>query len=111
MLVPVFTVNSKHEMPLTAKWLMPGNSVKISNKRAKCRVQFSKPVSLVQAKIGDLDAECSTGMVPSKDWVVTFTGLKVNKPTQFTISLLADGTLIGIDPVEIKPALGGDDPF
>ena len=40
MLVPVFTVNSKHEMPLTAKWLMPGNSVKISNKRAKCRVQF-----------------------------------------------------------------------
>lgn len=111
MLVPVFTVNSKREIPLTAKWMMSGNSVKILNKRAKCRVQFSKPVSVVQAKTGNLDAECSTGMVPSKDWVVTFAGLKVNKPTQFAVSLLADGTLIGIDPVEIKPTLGGDDPF
>ena len=111
MLVPVFTVNSRHSIPLTAKWSMAGNTVKISSKRTKCRVQFSKPVSSVQATIGDLKAECTSAMVPSKDWTVTFSGLKINKPTQFQVALQADGTLVSIDPVEVKPALGGDDPF
>ena len=111
MLVPVITVNSRHGIPLTAKWSMPGNSVKISNKRAKCRIQFSKPVTSIQATIGALKAECTSAMVPSKDWIVTFSGLKLDKTTQFTVSLLTDGTLVSIDPVEIEPALGGDDLF
>ena len=111
MLVPVFAVNSRYGIPLTAKWNMPDNSVKISNKRAKCQLQFSKPVSSVQANIGELKAESASSMIPSKEWTVTFSGLKVNKPTQFSVSLLADGTLISIDPIEVKPALGGDDPF
>ena len=111
MLVPVITINSRHGIPLTAKWSMPGNSVKISNKRAKCRIQFSKPVTTIQATISDLKAECTAAMLPSKDWVVTFSGLKVDKPTQFAVSLLADGTLVSIDPVEVKPALGEDDLF
>lgn len=111
MLVPVFTVNSRHGIPLTAKWNMPGNSVKISNKRAKCRIQFSRPISSMQATIGELKAECTSALVPSKDWTVTFAGLKIDKPTQFPVSLLADETLISIDPIEVKPALGGDDPF
>lgn len=111
MLVPVITVNSRHAKPLTASWDMPGNSVKISNRRARCRIKFSKPVSAVQATIGNLSAECSSGIVPSKDWIVTFRGLKVSKPTQFVVSLAADGTLVSIEPIEVKSALGGDDPF
>lgn len=111
MLVPVFTVNSRYEIPLSAKWSMPGNSVKISNKRAKCHIQFSKPVSSVQATIGDLKGECTADTTSSKEWTITFSGLKINKPTQFSVSLLADRTLVSVHPIEVKPALGGDDPF
>ena len=111
MLVPVFTVNSRHEIPLTAKWCMTGSSFKVSNKQVKCHLQFSRPVSTVQAKIGELNAECFAGLTPSKDWTLVFSGLKVNRPAQFTVSLLADGTLVSINPIEIRPALGGDDPF
>ena len=111
MLVPVITVNNRHGIPLTAKWGMPGNSVKISNKSIKCHVQFSKPVAVVQATIGDLKGECTSTTNPSKEWTVTFSGIKINKPKQFTVSLVADGTLVPIDRVEVKPALGGDDPF
>ena len=109
--MPVFAVSSRHGIPLTAKWNMPGNSVKISNKRAKCRLQFSKPVSSVQAAIGEAKAECVAAPLPSKDWVITFGGLKIDKPAQFAVSLQADGALVPVDPIEIKPALGGDDPF
>lgn len=111
MLVPVFAVSSRHGIPLTAKWNMPGNSVKISNKRAKCRLQFSRPVSSVQAAIGEAKAECVAAPLPSKDWVITFGGLKIDRPAQFAVSLQADGALVPVDPIEIKPALGGDDPF
>jgi len=111
VLVPVISINSLHEIPLTAKWTMPGNSTKIVSKRAKCRLQFSRPVSTVKAKINDNEAECSSGMIPSKDWVLTFAGLKPNKPTKYSVSILADDTLVNVEQVEIKPALGGDDPF
>ena len=111
MLVPIFTVASRHEIPLTAKWNMPGNSVKIMQRRAKCRLQFSKPVTKVQAKIGEVYAECSSEMSPSKDWTASFSGLKVNKPTRFEVLLVADEALVHVDSIEIKPALGGDDPF
>lgn len=111
MLVPVITVNSRHEMPLTAKWMMPSNTVKIQSKRAKCRIQFSKPVAALQARIGEKIAECKSGVIPSKDWIITFSDLKLDKPTVFEISVLADGIMVNMDMVTIKPALGGGDPF
>ena len=110
-LVPIFTVDSRRNTPLTAKWNMLGNSVKISRRRAVCRLQFSKPVSAVQAAIGELKAECASAVTPAKDWTVTFAGLKIDRTTAFDVSLQADGMLIPIAPVEVKPALGGSDPF
>lgn len=111
MLVPVLTVDSRYESPLTAKWSVPGNTVKISNKRARCRIQFSKMVSSVQAKMDGIDAECSSITIPSKEWTITFSGLKLNKEKEFNVSVLADGILVNIDSIKIKPALGGSDPF
>lgn len=111
MLVPVFTVDSLHGIPLSAEWGITGNSVKIQNKRAKCRVRFSRPVSAVQASAGAYHAECAASATPSRDWTLIFSGMKISKATQFPVSLLADGTLVPIEPLEVKPALGGDDPF
>jgi len=73
---------------------MVGNSIKITNKRAVCRIQFSKPVKSVQAKAGDIVAECSAGSLPSKEWTITLNGVKIDKATSFAISVLADGTLV-----------------
>lgn len=113
LLVPVITVNSRHGIPLTAKWAMPGNSIKIARKQAKCRVQFSRPVADVHATLGDLKAECTSTLAPApaKEWLVTFSGLKVDKKSQAAVSLLADGALVAIDALELVPALGGGDPF
>jgi len=111
MLVPVISLVSNHDFPITANWIMVGNSIKITNKRAVCRIQFSKPVKSVQAKAGDIVAECSAGSLPSKEWTITLNGVKIDKATSFAISVLADGTLVNVDPVLLKPALGGGDPF
>ena len=102
MLVPVLTVDSRYESPLTAKWSAPGNTVKISNKRARCRIQFSKMVSSVQAKMDGIDAECSSITIPSKEWTITFSGLKLNKEKEFNVSVLADGILVNIDSIKIR---------
>lgn len=111
MLVPVITVISRHDIPLTAKWCMPNNSVKVSNKRAKAQLQFSKPVSSVQASIGEWKAECISTMTPSKEWIISLSDLSVKKAEKYSVSLVADGILVPIDQIEIRPLIGGDDPF
>lgn len=111
MLVPVITVNSLYEIPLTAKWSMTNNTVKISNKRAKCRISFSKPVSSVLAKMEDIDGECTSTITPSKDWTITFSGMKLNKEKEFNVSVIADGVIVNTEKIIVKPALGGGDPF
>lgn len=111
MLVPVIAINSKHEIPLSGKWDMANNSTKISNRRVKCKIQFSKPVASVQAKIGEYKAECDSGIVPSKNWTLVFNGIKLNKPKEFDVTVIADGMLVNMDLITINPALGGGDPF
>lgn len=111
VLVPVITINSKHEIPLTGKWCMPNNSTKISNKRVKCKIEFSKPVTSVQAKMGEYKADCESGIVPSKEWTLVFNGIKLDKPKVFDVTVIADGMLINMDCITINLALGGGDPF
>ena len=111
VLVPVFTVQSRNELPLKARWGMEGNAVRISGRQAKCSLQFSRPVREVQLRMGELNAECSAATRPSRDWTATFAGIRIDRPTRFEVSLLADGTLVNVEPVEIIPALGSDDPF
>ena len=111
MLVPVITINSRHEIPLTGKWSMVNNTTKISNKRVKCKIQFSKAVSSVQAKIGEYKADCVSDVKPSKNWTLVFSGIKLDKSTTFDVTVIADGVLINIDRITINPALGSGDPF
>ena len=90
---------------------MPNNSTKISNKRVKCKIEFSKPVTSVQAKMGEYKADCESGIVPSKEWTLVFNGIKLDKPKVFDVTVIADGMLINMDCITINPALGGGDPF
>lgn len=111
ILIPVITINSRHEIPLTGKWAMENNTTKISNKRVKCKIQFSKPISSVQAKIDAHKADCDSEVKPSKNWTLVFSGIKVDKPTTFDVTVIAEGKLINMDRITITPALGGGDPF
>ena len=111
MLVPVIVVDSNSEIPLVAKWTMSGNSVKVMNKRAKCRIKFSKPVTSVRAQMDGKEGECTSVTLPSKEWTITFSGMKLDKEKVFNISILADDILVNVEPLTIKPALGGGDPF
>ncbi len=110
MLVPVITVVSRCELPLTAEWQMPGKTVKIRAKQAKCRIRFSRPVTTIVAKIGTNEAVCKAETVPSVDWELVFSGVKAAKSC--TVSILADGTLVNPEPIELlSPLGGGNDPF
>lgn len=111
MLVPVIAVRSRREIPLTASWGGPGSSVKIRMKRAKCVLVFSRPVVAVEAMIGDKRAGCAAAAIPSKEWTLTFSDMHLSGPRRFDVSVLADGKLVRVEPIEIKPALGGNDPF
>ena len=65
----------------------------------------------LQAKVGEHEAECTASVNPSKDWTITFSGMKINQKVQKAVAILADVILVNVDPIEIKPALGGNDPF
>ena len=111
MLVPVFTINSTKELPIQASWNMKDNRTKISNKRVCCQIHFSKPVSVVSASIDSFEAESLSSNVPSQDWTLVFTGIKVDKTESFEVKVIADGKLVNTDTIEISPALGSEDPF
>lgn len=109
-LVPVIAVDSRREIPLTAEWTDPGNSVKIRMNRANCSLRFSRPVRSVEASIGDRIAECGAQALPSRDWTITFRNLRLRAKQSFSVAVIADGKLVRPAPIEIRPALG-DDPF
>lgn len=104
-LVPVFVVDSKKEKTITAQW--DKETVKISRKAAKPVVVFNKPVHRLQIKINGIAGVC-TPSADKKRWNVTFDGLKDGV---FEASLVADGILISIPKLTVKPALGDDDIF
>lgn len=110
-LIPVITINSRHEIPLTGKWDMANNTTKITNRRVKCKIQFSKPVTSVQAKIESYIADCDADVKPSKNWILVFSGIRLEKSKTFDVTVIAEGRLINMDRITIIPALGGCDPF
>lgn len=109
-LVPVIAVDSRREIPLTAEWAEQGNSVKIRMNRAKCSIRFSRPVRSVEASIEDRAAECGAQALPARDWTITFRNLRLRAKQSFSVTVIADGKLVPLEPIEIRPALG-DDPF
>lgn len=111
MLVPVISVSSKNELAIQANWRMQGNQTKVSNKKVCCQIHFSKPVSVVQASIGSAEADTQSTDIPSQDWSLTFSGIKVDKTEAFEVTVIADGKLVKTESIMISPALGGGDPF
>lgn len=101
-LVPILVVDSKKEKTLTAQW--DKETVKISRKAAKPVVVFNKPVHSLQIKINGIAGVC-TPSADKKRWNVTFDGLKDGV---FEASLVADGILVSIPKLTVKPALGDD---
>ncbi len=112
MLVPVIAIKSNKELVLEGKWMFDNNTVKVSNKRIKCQIQFSKPVSSVHAQIGPIIAdECQPSSLPSKDWTLVFSGMQIFRSEKIEITVVADGKMINMEKVTVIPALGGNDPF
>ncbi len=110
-LVPVIAIHNPNVIPLTATWGMQNKSVKIAMKKATCTVIFSRPVSSVQAQLDDLAGDCSAETVPGRQWTIVFRNIKRAAPQICSVSIQADGSLVNIEPIEIIPALGGNDPF
>lgn len=100
MLVPVVVFDSSREMPLTASWQT--NPVKIAAKKARAKIAFSRPVQLLQARIGGAIGECSCS-ADHKVWKIVFFGLPAGT---YDAVVIADGNLIQAEPLTILPALG-----
>ena len=103
LLVPVVVFEGKKELPLTAQWQK--TSVKIMNKRAKAVLDFSRPVGELQTKIGSVEGMCTPGE-DRKRWTIVFPGVS---PDTHPVIIVADGKLIPVEPLDIRPALGGGD--
>lgn len=100
MLVPVVVFDSNREIPLTADWKT--NPVKISAKKARAKIEFSRPVNHLQARIDATEGTCSAS-ADHKTWDIVFSGIS---PGTHEVILVADGILVQAEPLEILPALG-----
>lgn len=103
MLVPVIVFDSLKEIPLTASWL--SSTVKISAKKVKATLKFSKAVDDLQVRIGSVDGVCSTAE-DRRVWTVVFQGVL---PKTHSVSVAANGSLVPVEELTVLPALGGGD--
>lgn len=108
-LVPVIVIDSKLERPLIAKW--KNASIKFSAKKVQPTVCFSKPVHNLHAQMGTVEGQCMPTDSTHREWTII---LKENKAEasmdhKYQVTLVADGNLVTVSPLEIKPALGGGD--
>lgn len=103
MLVPIIVLDSNHEIPLTGEW--EKTTVKISKRRATFTITFNKAVQQLQVKIGGINGEVSAAN-GGKQWNVVFSGIKADT---YTPQVYANGTILTLPDVTIKPALGGGD--
>lgn len=103
MLVPVIVVNSKKEIPLTAEWAK--DTVKISMKKVKLSLKFSRPVVSLAVNISGLTGT-ATKAGAGDVWNIVFAGLKDGT---YSATVLADGLILSVPQVKVLPALGGGD--
>ena len=109
LLVPVVVFDSIHELPLTATWKK--DSIKFSMKKAKPVILFNKPVQNVQASLGSVDGICTPIDTVGKEWMIVFSENKAEATKNFKYDpiIIADGKVVHVPSLEIKPALGGGD--
>ena len=109
LLVPVVVFDSIRELPLTATWKK--DSIKFSMKKAKPVILFNKPVQNVQASLGSVDGICTPIDTVGKEWMIVFSENKAEAAKDFKYNpiIIADGKVVHVLSLEIKPALGGGD--
>lgn len=102
MLVPIIVLDSNRDIPLSGEW--KNATVKISMKKARFYINFSKPVNQLQVRIAGID-----GIATCEDatrWSIVFPGIKQGT---YAPQVYANNTIITLPDVTIKPALGGGD--
>ncbi|MGM9997871.1 MAG: BREX-4 system phosphatase PglZ [Candidatus Bruticola sp.] len=106
-LVPVVVFDGNCEPPLSAAWKK--NELKFTMKKARPIIEFSRPVVDVQAQVGSSLCECIKKDELGQEWMVTIIEKKAEAPADhmYKLAVIADGKLINIPPLKIKPALGG----
>ena len=106
MLVPIIVFESTQPIPLKAAW--KHDTVKITMKKAKTVISFSKAVKSLEVRIGDKQATTSP-VADGKEWAVVFQGIA---PAKYDVTIAADGKLVSITPLTILPPslvnAGGD---
>ena len=100
-LVPIIVIDSNYEAPLTGEW--DSDTVKISMKKAKLTLSFSKPVHNLQVKVANIDGEVSS-MSDGTKWSVVLPGIK---PDTYSAHVYADNTIVEVSDITVLPALSG----
>lgn len=103
MLVPVIVFDSNKEIPLAASWVK--DTTKISMKKAKLSLKFNKPVNQLNVSVAGIEGAVSKDEF-GKTWDVVLAGIK---PDTYLATVVADGHIITLPKIIIKPALGGGD--
>ena len=101
ILVPIIVLDCNRDIPLVGKWRK--ETVKISMKKVKLYIDFNKPVEELQIKIAGKDGETNCSSDP-KSWIATFKGIE---PDTYYVQVYADGRILTMPDITVKPALGG----
>ena len=101
MLVPLIVFDSNQEIPLKAEW--QSSMVKIMAKKAKATLKFNRPVNSLNVRIGAV-LGTSSQTADSRVWTVEFRGVE---PKTHNVTVAANGALVQVEMLTIKPALGG----
>ena len=101
ILVPIIVLDCNRDIPLVGKWRK--ETVKISMKKVKLYIDFNKPVEEMQIKIAGKDGETNCSSDP-KSWIATFKGIE---PDTYYVQVYADGRILTMPDITVKPALGG----
>lgn len=103
MLVPVIVIESNKEVQITASW--EKQTVKISMKKAKMSLSFSKQIKSLAVKMAGVQATVSK-TDEGKNWAVVFPGVKAGT---YPVEVHADGRLISVPDITLLSALGSGD--
>ena len=74
-------------------------------KKVKPVLKFSRPINRLQVKLASIEGIC-VASPDKKQWSIEFSGIA---PNTYIASVAADGILVDVEPLLIKPALGGGD--
>lgn len=103
MLVPVIVLDGRRAIPISGNW--DKDTVKISKRKAVFTISFNKAVHHLQVKLGGIEGKTLSDE-SGKIWKVSFPGINQGS---YVPQVYADGLIVDLPEVTVKPALGGGD--